>query len=172
MGQHWSHLTPTKRIQLDAFIRAGMKPTDIAKELGVHHTTIYRELKRCTYEHLNSDYTTETVVLLSHKKPDGHINVKVEFGEGEGKVPLDNIAKRAEEYKPKERVTYKMIKEYIEAKYGFKVHTSYIAEVKRDLGLPMYDAPNAVEELKQPRKHPTAEKVEAIKDALKHFEVI
>ena len=114
----------------------------------------------------------ETVVLLSHKKPDGHINVKVEFGEGEGKVPLDNIAKRAEGYKPKERVTYKMIKEYIEAKYGFKVHTAYIAEVKRDLGLPMYDAPNAVEELKQPRKHPTAEKVEAIKDALKHFEVI
>ena len=55
----------------------------------------------------------ETVVLLSHKKPDGHINVKVEFGEGEGKVPLDNIAKRAESYKPKERVTYKMIKEYI-----------------------------------------------------------
>ncbi len=45
-------------------------------------------------------------------------------------------------------------------------------EVKRDLGLPMYDAPNAVEELKQPRKHPTVEKVEAIKDALKHFEVI
>ena len=121
---------------------------------------------------LDNDTQNETVVLLSHKKPDGHINVKVEFGEGEGKVPLDNIAKRAEEYKPKERVTYKMIKEYIEAKYGFKVHTAYIAEVKRDLGLPMYDAPNAVEELKQPRKHPTAKKVEAIKDALKHFEII
>ena len=113
----------------------------------------------------------ETVVLLSHKKPDGHINVKVEFGEDEGKVPLDNIAKRAESYKPKERVTYKMIKEYIEAKYGFKVHTAYIAEVKSDLGLPMYDAPNAVEELKQPRKHPTAEKVEAIKDAWKLFNI-
>ena len=59
MGQHWSHLTSTKRIQLDAFIRAGMKPTDIAKELGVHHTTIYRELTRCTYAHLNRDSTTE-----------------------------------------------------------------------------------------------------------------
>ncbi|MCI5899724.1 MAG: 23S rRNA (uracil(1939)-C(5))-methyltransferase RlmD [Lachnospiraceae bacterium] len=113
----------------------------------------------------------ETVVLLSHKKPDSVINVKVAFGEGEGKVPLDNIVKRAASYKPKERVTYKMIKEYIEAKYGFKVHTAYIAEVKRDLGLPMYDAPNAVEELKQPRKHPTAEKVQAIKDALKFFDV-
>lgn len=32
----------------------------------------------------------------------------------------------------------------------------------------MYDAPNAVEEL----KHPTAEKVEAIKDALRSFGVI
>ena len=121
---------------------------------------------------LDNGNQVETVVLLSHKKPDSTISVKVEFGEGEGKVPLDNIAKRAEAYKPKERVTYKMIKEYIEAKYGFKVHTAYIAEVKRSLGLPMYDAPNAVEELKQPRKHPTAEKVEAIKDALKHFEVI
>ncbi len=107
--------------------------------------------------------------MLSHKKPDSVINVKVEFGEGEGKVPLDNIAKRAEAYKPKERVTYKMIKEYIEAKYGFKVHTTYIAEVKRESGLPIYDAPNAVEELKRPRKHPTAE---TIKDALKHFGII
>jgi len=132
----------------------------------------YTARRACAVDMFPRADHVETVVLLSHKKPDGHINVKVEFGEGEGKVPLDNIAKRAEEYKPKERVTYKMIKEYIEAKYGFKVHTAYIAEVKRDLGLPMYDAPNAVEELKQPRKHPTAEKVEAIKDALKHFEVI
>ena len=123
-------------------------------------------------EQFSNTVHVETVVLLSHKKPDGHINVKVEFGEGEGKVPLDDIAQRAESYKPKERVTYKMMKEYIEAKYGFKVHTAYIAEVKRDLGLPMYGAPNAVEKLKQPRKHPTPEKVEAIKDALKHFEVI
>ena len=114
----------------------------------------------------------ETVVLLSHKKADSYIHIDVEFGEGEGKIPVDSIAKRAEAYKPKEKVTYKMIKEYIEAKYGFKVHTAYIAEVKRDLGLPMYDAPNAVEELKQPRKHPTPEKVEAIKDALRYFAVI
>lgn len=114
----------------------------------------------------------ESIVLLSHKSPDSHIDVKVEFGEGEEKVPLDKIAERAKQYQPAPRVTYKMIQEYIEEKYGFKVHTAYIAEVKRNLGLPMYDAPNMVEELKQPRRHPTAEKVEAIKDALKHFGVI
>ena len=144
----------------------------MARDVKLFAALGYKARRACTVDLFPRADHVETVVLLSHKKPDGHINVKVEFGEGEGKVPLDNIAKRAEEYKPKERVTYKMIKEYIEAKYGFKVHTAYIAEVKRDLGLPMYDAPNAVEELKQPRKHPTAEKVEAIKDALKHFEVI
>ena len=147
-------------------------PATLARDVARFAPLGYCPVRACAVDLFPGTAHVETVVLLSHKKPDGHINVKVEFGEGEGKVPLDNIAKRAESYKPKERVTYKMIKEYIEAKYGFKVHTAYIAEVKRDLGLPMYDAPNAVEELKQPRKHPTVEKVEAIKDALKHFEVI
>lgn len=147
-------------------------PETLARDVGYMKKLGYRAVEAWPVDMFAGTVHVETVVLLSHKKPDGHINVKVEFGEGEGKVPLDNIAKRAESYKPKERVTYKMIKEYIEAKYGFKVHTAYIAEVKRDLGLPMYDAPNAVGELKQPRKHPTVEKVEAIKDALKHFEVI
>ena len=157
---------------VDKIVYISCKVTSLARDLEMIQARGYEVVKSVAVDQFSQTVHVETVVLLSHKKPDGHINVKVEFGEGEGKVPLDNIAKRAEEYKPKERVTYKMIKEYIEAKYGFKVHTAYIAEVKRDLGLPMYDAPNAVEELKQPRKHPTAEKVEAIKDAFKHFEVI
>ena len=159
-------------MQPDRVVYVSCDSATLARDLKYLCERGYELKKVCPVDMFPNTVSVETVVLLSHKKPDGHINVKVEFGEGEGKVPLDNIAKRAEEYKPKERVTYKMIKEYIEAKYGFKVHTAYIAEVKRDLDLPMYDAPNAVEELKQPRKHPTVEKVEAIKDALKHFEVI
>lgn len=85
-------------------------------------------------------------------KLDGNIRVQVEFGEGEGKVPIDEVAKRTGVYKPKERVACKMRQEYIEKKYGFQVHTTYIAEAKRDLGLLMYNALNAVEKLKQPRK--------------------
>ena len=160
------------KMQPDRVVYVSCDSATLARDLKYLCERGYELKKVCPVDMFPNTVSVETVVLLSHKKPDGHINVKVEFGEGEGKVPLDNIAKRAESYKPKERVTYKMIKEYIEAKYGFKVHTAYIAEVKRDLGLPMYDAPNAVEELKQPRKHPTPEKVEAIKDALKHFEVI
>lgn len=40
----------------------------------------------------------ESIVLLSQKSPDSTINVKVEFGEGKGKVPLDVIAERAKKY--------------------------------------------------------------------------
>ena len=133
---------------------------------------------------LDINTTVSTCIPKTHKAPDSYININVEFGNGEGMIPLDdidtihnrltlnNIAQRAETYKPKPRTTYKMIKEYIDEKYSFKVHTAYIAEVKRDLGLPMYDAPNAVETLKQPRKHPTPIQVAAIKDALTYFEVI
>ena len=171
-GIHPKALPKILNYGVDKIVYISCKMTSLARDLEMMQLAGYRVEKMTAVDQFCETKHVETVVLLSHKKPDGHINVKVEFGEGEGKVPLDNIAKRAESYKPKERVTYKMIKEYIEAKYGFKVHTAYIAEVKRDLGLPMYDAPNAVEELKQPRKHPTAEKVEAIKDALKHFEII
>ena len=87
-------------------------------------------------------------------------------------MPLDAIAERAKKYQPKPKITYKMIQEYVERTYGFKVYTAYIAEVKRSLGLTKYDAPNAVDEVKQPRKYPPKEKVEAIKEALKYFEVI
>ena len=171
-GIHPKALPKIIQYGVDKLVYISCKPTSLARDLEMFLANGYRVEKVCCVDQFCQTVHVETVVLLSHKKPDGHINVKVEFGEGEGKVPLDNIAKRAEAYKPKERVTYKKIKEYIEAKYGFKVHTAYIAEVKRSLGLPMYDAPNAVEELKHPRKHPTAEKVEAIKDALRHFEII
>ena len=34
---------------------------------------------------LDNDTHVESIVFLSHKSPDGHINVKSEFGEGDGK---------------------------------------------------------------------------------------
>ena len=157
---------------VDRIVYISCKMTSLARDLELIQQRGYTVEKMTAVDQFCETVHVETVVLLSHKKADSYIHIDVEFGEGEGKIPVDSIAKRAEAYKPKEKVTYKMIKEYIEAKYGFKVHTAYIAEVKRDLGLPMYDAPNAVEELKQPKKHPTPEKVEAIKDALRYFAVI
>ncbi|HUM44592.1 MAG TPA: hypothetical protein PKI14_16730 [Fervidobacterium sp.] len=94
---------------------------------------------------------------MSHKSADDFISVKMEYEDR--KIQPD-------------RVTYRLIQEYVKEKYGFKMHTAYIAEVKRSLGLPMYVAPNAVEKLKHPYKPAPEYKVEAIKDALRHFKVI
>lgn len=114
----------------------------------------------------------ETVVLLSHKKPDSQINVKVEFGDENGKFPIESIAEKAEEYKPKEKVTYKMIQSYIKEKYNLKMHTAYIAEVKRNSGMKMQMEVKSEGTSQDRKSHPSKEKVEIIKDALSHFNLI
>ena len=53
------HLTWTDRLKIEKALKEGLKPCKIADRLHVHNTTIYRELKRGTYTHLNSDLTTE-----------------------------------------------------------------------------------------------------------------
>lgn len=40
-----------------------------------------------------------------------------------------------------------MIHEYVEKKYGLKVHTEHIAEVKQSLKPTIYDASNAIGKL-------------------------
>lgn len=114
----------------------------------------------------------ETVVLLFHKKPDSQINVKVEFGDENGKFPIESIAEKAEEYKPKEKVTYKMIQSYIKEKYNLKMHTAYIAEVKRNSGMKMQMEVKSEGTSQDRKSHPSKEKVEIIKDALSHFNLI
>ena len=100
--------------------------------------------------------TVETVVLLSRETNPLTVEVRMEVETGE----------------VKEHPTYKRIQEYVQEKYGFKVHTAYIVEVKRMVGLDMHKAPNAVEQKKHEYHPCPPEKVEAIKDALRHFGLI
>ena len=100
--------------------------------------------------------TVETVVLLSRETNPLTVEVRMEVETGE----------------VKEHPTYKRIQEYVQEKYCFKVHTAYIAEVKRMVGLNMHKAPNAVEQRKHEYHPCPPEKVEAIKDALRHFGLI
>ena len=57
--RRFKHLSKTDRLRIEAHTRDKKSPKEIAEILGVHVSTIYRELKRGQYEHLNSDYTTE-----------------------------------------------------------------------------------------------------------------
>ncbi len=133
-------------------------PATLARDLRILNDLGYKTLEVQPVDMFPQTTHVESVVLLSHKRADSFINIKMEYDDDICRTP--------------DRVTYKLIQEYIEDKYNFKVHTAYIAEVKRSLGLPMYDAPNTVEELKHPYKPAPEFKVEAIKDALRHFNVI
>ena len=177
----------------DKVVLVSCNPATLARDLGLlcgslaedgnkiiknpayipHSTAGYYAVESVTpFDMFPQTKHVETLVLLSHKEPDSRISVKVEFGEKEGQISLAETQKQVEDSKPKAKTTYKQIQKYVEENYGFKVHTAYIAEVKRNLGLPMYDAPNAVEELKRPRSHPTEKMVLAIKETLAHFEII
>lgn len=105
---------------------------------------------------LDNDTQVETVVLLSRETNPLTVEVRMEVETGE----------------VKEHPTYKRIQEYVQEKYGFKVHTAYIAEVKRMVGLDMHKAPNAVEQRKHEYHPCPPEKVEAIKNVLRHFGLI
>lgn len=75
-------------------------------------------------------------------------------------------------YTPQEKATYSKIKEYVKDKYGVNVHTSYIAQVKRMCGLDMGENYNKSKKENPEVKQCPQEKVEYIKDALRHFELI
>jgi len=57
--RHYKTLTWSDRLNIAAWRKVGIPIKKIAELLGVHYSTIYRELKRGQYEHLNSDYTRE-----------------------------------------------------------------------------------------------------------------
>lgn len=45
------HLTKTQRLQLETLLKAKLPKKEIAQELGVHLSTIYREIRRGEYQH-------------------------------------------------------------------------------------------------------------------------
>ena len=101
----------------------------------------------------------ETVVKLSLKKDTPKIEVTMEPEEESN-------------YTPQEKATYSKIKEYVKDKYGVNVHTSYIAQVKRMCGLDMGENYNKSKKENPEVKQCPQEKVEYIKDALRHFKLI
>ena len=98
----------------------------------------------------------ETVVVLRDKKVDGHISIDLDVEKLEIR---DNKA------------TYDDIKAYVSNKYGFKVSSLYIAQVKERAGIQKRENYN-IGEGKGVAPHCPPEKEEAIKDALRHFGLI
>ena len=59
MGHCFSHLTKADRYKIEALLNNGHSAKEIAAEIHVHISTIYREVKRARMVHRNSDWTEE-----------------------------------------------------------------------------------------------------------------
>ena len=67
MGHCFSHLQLTDRRKIEYGLNRGDTPKQIAAELHVHVSTIYREIKRARWEHLDGD----TWIMEDRYNPDG-----------------------------------------------------------------------------------------------------
>ena len=108
---------------------------------------------------LENETMVETVVLLSKLNAKQHIEVELNLDE------LDLTAAES-------KATYDEIKAYVLEKYGLKVSSLYISQVKRKCGMDVGQNYNLSkkEDAKVPQCPP--EKEAAIMDALKHFQMI
>lgn len=70
------------------------------------------------------------------------------------------------------KATYKQIQNYVLEKFGFKVSTLYIAQVKKKHGLDVSEHYNISKNENQKIPHCPIKKEEAILDALKHFKML
>ena len=108
---------------------------------------------------LDNKEQVETVISLSQRNPDDHIEFSIE---------LDNLDTTPTETK----ATYQAIKNYVKEQTGLNVTPLYIAQVKQKCGITereCYNKPKS-ENAKQPQCPPEKEK--AIREALKHFQMI
>lgn len=116
--------------------------------------------RKCAFDiHSLISCHVETCVLLSKIDVDKHIKVEIEMDE------LDLTAVES-------KATYPQIKEYVSNKFGLKVSSLYIAQVKRKCGIEVGENYNISKKENSRVPQCTPEKREAIMDALRYFGMI
>ena len=126
---------------------------------------------------LESDTTVETIVLLSQEKVDGHIGITFDV-EKLGQIPHTPLPESDTPpvkvvRKTYGRATYPEIKAYVLEKYGYKIPSLYIAQVKEKLGIKEqknYYQPWS--EKSRPAPICPKEKEDALIEAFRHFGMI
>ncbi len=144
---------------VDHMIYVSCKPTSLARDLEQLAEGGYYVQRAVAVDQFPWTNHVETVVLLSQQKPDDHIEIEIN---------LDEIDATSAESK----ATYKEIEEWVQEHYGFHVTNLNIAQVKQKHGIierENYNKPKS-ENSRQPGC--PEEKVKAIEEALKHFQMI
>ncbi|HFR3551592.1 TPA: 23S rRNA (uracil(1939)-C(5))-methyltransferase RlmD [Streptococcus suis] len=133
----------------------------MARDIKLYEELGYRLTKVRPVDLFPTTHHVETVALLSKLDAEHHINIEID----EEDFSSINIKKDA---------TYSEIKEYVLKKFGFKVSSLYIAQVKRKYDLIERENYN-ISRKADGDQHVTncpKEKEDTIKDALRYFGMI
>ena len=142
----------------DRVVYVSCDPATLARDLAIFKSKGYETVKATAVDMFPRTTHVETVVLLSQRRPDTHIDIKLDLSE------LDVTAAET-------KATYQEIKDYVLERFGLKVSTLYISQVKAKCGIIERENYNKGKEGHRVPKCPK-EKENAIMDALRHFKMV
>ncbi len=146
------------RMNPDRLVYISCDPATLARDCAILKEKGYKVQKVTPVDMFPKTSHVETVVLLSQRRPDTHIDIKLDLSE------LDITAAET-------KATYQEIKDYVFEKHGLKVSTLYISQVKAKCGIIERENYNKGKEGHRVPQCPK-EKEDAIMDALRHFRMI
>ena len=142
----------------DRVVYVSCDPATLARDLAYFDELGYETVKATAVDMFPRTTHVETVVQLVRKNPDTHIDFEIN---------LDELDLTASETK----ATYQEIKDYVLDKFGLKVSSLYISQVKTKCGIIERENYNKGKEGHRVPKCPK-EKEDAIMDALRHFRMV
>ena len=147
------------KVSPEKIVYVSCDPATLARDLKIFAENGYELVEVSLFDMFPWSVHVETVALLSKLNVDKHIDVEIKLDE----LDLTSAESKA---------TYAQIKEYVWNKFGLKVPTLYIAQIKKKCGIKLREHYNKSKKEKQVIPQCTPEKEEAIMDALRHFKMI
>ncbi|MEE1054822.1 MAG: 23S rRNA (uracil(1939)-C(5))-methyltransferase RlmD, partial [Acutalibacteraceae bacterium] len=150
--------TITNDFSPERVVYVSCDPATLARDIKIFGENGYSLIEYTPVDLFPRTIHVETVALLYQRRPDEHIDITIDLTE------FDTTAAEL-------KATYPEIKEYVLNKFGLKVSSLYISQVKTKCGIierENYNKGKAGHRVPQCPK----EKEDAIMDALKHFKMI
>ena len=158
-GLEVSIIDKVAELNLKEVVYISCNPSTFARDVKLFSEKGYVLKKLQAVDMFPQTSHIETVALLSKLDSKNHISIK---------LPMDNMDLTSVESK----ATYKQIQNYVLEKFGFKVSTLYIAQVKKKHGIEVREHYNILKNENQKVPQCSIEKEEAILDALKYYKMI
>ncbi|VYU07000.1 23S rRNA (uracil(1939)-C(5))-methyltransferase RlmD [Peptoniphilus gorbachii] len=143
----------------EKFLYISCNPVTLVRDLGVFGDRGYNIEEVEIVDQFPKTSHVETVALLYKLNTEHHLDIEI----GEDELSEIDFSKDA---------TYGEIKKYVLDKYGLKVSSLYIAQIKRKHGLIERENYNFSKKENQRVPNCPEEKEKAIEDALEHFGMI